>query len=191
MVLFAIIFLAIQLFTSRSGEITNRGEQTANQDGRTYVVKQGENLWTIAETVYKDGFKWTEIAKANNLTDPNALVEGMRLNIPEINDTVAVAPTTAATPSVVSTNAPESTPTVAPTAKAEPTVAPSTTPAATPAAGEVKITGKEYAVVEGDHLWGIAERAYGDGYKWVEIARANKIENPDLIYPGQKFSLPR
>ena len=34
-----------------------------------------------------------------------------------------------------------------------------------------KIEGDTYTVVKGDHLWSIAVRAYGDGYKWVEIAR--------------------
>lgn len=46
-------------------------------------------------------------------------------------------------------------------------------------------------MVKGDHLWGIAVRAYGDGYKWVEIARENNLVNPNLIHPGNVLSLPR
>lgn len=53
------------------------------------------------------------------------------------------------------------------------------------------ITGVSYTVVEGDNLWDIAVRAYGDGFKWVEIANANNLSNPDLIYPGDVFKLPR
>lgn len=53
------------------------------------------------------------------------------------------------------------------------------------------ISGESYEVVEGDHLWGIAVRAYGDGYKWPEIAKANNIPNPDLIYTGTVLKLPR
>jgi nucleoid-associated protein YgaU len=53
------------------------------------------------------------------------------------------------------------------------------------------ITGSEYTVVKGDHLWGIAIRAYGDGYKWVEIAKANNLANPNLIHPGNVLVLPR
>ena len=53
------------------------------------------------------------------------------------------------------------------------------------------ISGETYKVVEGDHLWGIAVRAYGDGYKWPELAKANNIPNPDLIYPDTVLKLPR
>nr|WP_244242529.1 LysM domain-containing protein [Nocardioides seonyuensis] len=29
------------------------------------------------------------------------------------------------------------------------------------------------------------------GVDWREIARVNNIENPDLIHPGQKFTIPK
>jgi len=57
-------------------------------------------------------------------------------------------------------------------------------------AGEA-ISGGTYTVVKGDNLWGIAVRAYGDGYKWVEIARENNLENPNLIHSGNVLTLPR
>lgn len=53
------------------------------------------------------------------------------------------------------------------------------------------ITGDTYTVVKGDCLWKIAVRAYGDGYKWVAIAKANKLVNPGLIHSGNVFTLPR
>lgn len=53
------------------------------------------------------------------------------------------------------------------------------------------IAASQYTVVKGDHLWGIAVRTYGDGYRWVEIARENNLVNPDLIHPGNVLSLPR
>jgi len=53
------------------------------------------------------------------------------------------------------------------------------------------IEGSSYTVEKGDHLWGIAVRAYGDGYKWPEIAEANEIANPDQIEIGQELKLPR
>lgn len=45
----------------------------------------------------------------------------------------------------------------------------------------------------GNNLWRIATRVYGSGVRYVEIFDANKdqILNPDLIYPGQVFGLPR
>ena len=54
-----------------------------------------------------------------------------------------------------------------------------------------KITGTTYTIKKGDHLWGVAVRAFNDGYKWVEIARVNNINNPDLIQPGLVLKLPR
>ncbi|MGH2566149.1 MAG: LysM peptidoglycan-binding domain-containing protein, partial [Ginsengibacter sp.] len=54
-----------------------------------------------------------------------------------------------------------------------------------------KITGTSYTVKQGDYLWDIAVRAYGDGFKWVELAKANKLTNPDLIYSGNVLMLPR
>jgi nucleoid-associated protein YgaU len=57
-------------------------------------------------------------------------------------------------------------------------------------AGQV-VSGETYTVIKGDNLWNIAVRAYGDGFKWTEIAKANKLVNPDLIHPGNVFVLPR
>jgi nucleoid-associated protein YgaU len=59
-----------------------------------------------------------------------------------------------------------------------------------PAAGG---DGKRLYVVRGDNLWNIARVHYGDGWRHTTIFNANKeqIRNPDLIYPGQVFSLPK
>lgn len=48
-----------------------------------------------------------------------------------------------------------------------------------------------YTIIKGDSLWNIAVKEYGDGYKWVEIARENKIPNPNIIYSGNILILPR
>lgn len=50
-----------------------------------------------------------------------------------------------------------------------------------------------YSVAQGDHLWNIAVRAYGDGYQWSKIWEANRasISNPNLIYPDQNLTIPR
>ena len=44
----------------------------------------------------------------------------------------------------------------------------------------------------GHTLWAIAEDRYGEGLQYVRIFRANRalIRDPDLIYPGQVFTLP-
>jgi nucleoid-associated protein YgaU len=53
------------------------------------------------------------------------------------------------------------------------------------------ISGSTYTVVHGDTLWNIAVRAYGDGYKWSEIAHENKLVNPNIIHTGNILVLPR
>jgi nucleoid-associated protein YgaU len=45
-------------------------------------------------------------------------------------------------------------------------------------------------VEPGDTLWAIAERFYGDGNRYQEIANASGIPNPDLINPGQVLTIP-
>lgn len=49
---------------------------------------------------------------------------------------------------------------------------------------------KYYTVVRGDDLWDIALKQYGSGYKWVDIANANKLANPDLIHAGNILRMP-
>ena len=55
------------------------------------------------------------------------------------------------------------------------------------------IEGDSYTVVKGDYLWSIALRAYGDGFKWVEIAKSNNIDlnKASYIEIGQVLKLPR
>ena len=51
---------------------------------------------------------------------------------------------------------------------------------------------RTYTVKSGDSLSKIAKRELGDATKWRAIYEANrdKIDNPDLIYPGQVLNLP-
>ena len=49
---------------------------------------------------------------------------------------------------------------------------------------------RTYTVVSGDTLWAIAERFYGDGSKYQQIADASGVPNPDLIHPGQVLTIP-
>lgn len=47
-------------------------------------------------------------------------------------------------------------------------------------------------VQPGNTLWGIADQSYGDGPSYVRVFEANRdrIRDPDLIYPGQIFTVP-
>lgn len=48
-----------------------------------------------------------------------------------------------------------------------------------------------YVIKENDSLWKIAEKEYASGYKWTEIAKENKLENPGMLFKGQKLILPK
>lgn len=72
---------------------------------------------------------------------------------------------------------------------------PQTAPQAPPAlpAGARAATAQTYRVQRGNSLWQIARHAFGAGIRYLTIYSANlgQIRNPDLIYPGQVFKLPK
>lgn len=49
-----------------------------------------------------------------------------------------------------------------------------------------------HTVVDDDTLWDLAQRYYSSPWEWRTIWEANRsdIENPNLIYPGQVFTIP-
>lgn len=53
--------------------------------------------------------------------------------------------------------------------------------------------GGNRVISRGDSLWALSKLAYGDGAHYAVIYNANrgKIHNPNLIYPGQTFVVPR
>ena len=79
---------------------------------------------------------------------------------------------------------------VAPDAAGAVTPAPVTSAPVTPA--PVTPAPVTVTVQPGYTLWGIAQRNFGDGVLYVQVFEANKdkIKNPDLIYPGQVFTIP-
>ncbi len=54
-------------------------------------------------------------------------------------------------------------------------------------------SGRFVIVQPGNSLWRIARRTYGTGFDYTVIyeANANQIADPDLIFPGQIFALPK
>ena len=127
---------------------------TNNNFPSTYKVKDGDDLWHIAENIYGDGYKWVDIAKANSINNPDLIENGMVLKLPKI----AVQKGDIDGPGIQTASA-----------KA--------------------ITSSTYTVAKGDFLWEIAVRACGDGYKWINIAQANKLVNPDIIHSGNVFKI--
>jgi nucleoid-associated protein YgaU len=66
-------------------------------------------------------------------------------------------------------------------------------PPAEPApAAEAAPAEQTYTVADGDTLWAIAERHYGDGSQYTRIFEANRdqLDNPDVIQPGQVLRIP-
>jgi spore germination protein len=51
---------------------------------KTYITKEGDFLWQIAEENYGSGFNAYDIAQANKLTDPNNLPPGTKLILPPV-----------------------------------------------------------------------------------------------------------
>ena len=58
-----------------------------------------------------------------------------------------------------------------------------------------KLTRVSGAVIirRGDSLWRISRRVYGRGvrYSTIYLANQKQIEDPDRIWPGQVFKVPR
>ncbi|MDQ3194175.1 MAG: LysM peptidoglycan-binding domain-containing protein [Bacteroidota bacterium] len=51
-------------------------------EGKTYVVKSGDTLSKISKEFYGDAGKYMDIAKANNISNPDKIDVGQELNIP-------------------------------------------------------------------------------------------------------------
>lgn len=152
---------------------TEADVEPGNLPGK-YTIKEGDTLFSIAQKYYSDGYKYPEIAKANNLTNENTIETGQVLDIPKIEEIVAEI---TATPSI--STAPIQTDELGTGGAENQTIW-----------GE-KITGDIYTIVEGDWLSKIAGRAYGDIMAFDKIATANNIPNPDVIEPGVVLKIPR
>jgi hypothetical protein len=55
-----------------------------------------------------------------------------------------------------------------------------------------ELRARKIVVQKGDYLWKFAEQYYGKGWRYSIIFSANSalIRDPDLIYPGQIFTVP-
>ena len=106
---------------------------------------------------------------------------------PAADGTATTETATAADTAAASTDTTaQATTEAAPAAK----VATATETASEPATPAASVT---VTVQPGFTLWGIAKRQLGQGIMYVQVYEANKdkIKDPDLIYPGQVFTLPQ
>ena len=176
---------------SPTSQITQEATTSAVA-GATYIVQPGDTLWSVSEKAYGTGFRWTEIAEANNLAEGAALISGQQLALPE--DVMPSASTLAiASSSPAASEVAQVLPSPSPSPVATPVMSPSPVPSSTttPTLPGAAISGTSYTVVHGDTLWSIACRAYNDCYAWTKIAQANKLVNPNMIHAGNVFTLPR
>lgn len=190
LVIIIVGMLVVNYFRSNEpGSALPNGLSTEDQISlpASHVVQEGETLWSIAEKYYQSGYNWVDIAEANNLSSANVIEQGQELTIPK----VAVRSLTEPTPTDESLAAqPEILPTPVKTDVKE-DVKEDVKTIISPDSNTDPITDNSYTVVHGDNLWNIAVRAYGDGFRWVEIASANNLANPNLIHAGNQFVIPR
>ncbi|MEO8684046.1 MAG: LysM peptidoglycan-binding domain-containing protein [Devosia sp.] len=138
------------------------------------------------------------------------LAEAPQVNKPAPIETANAAPiepvAPAETPAIAAVESPAAPPAVAPaepavqTAEATPaepaTAAPEVPTLVAVAVGDPELarfaSGKAI-IRRGDNLWTIARRVYGAGIRYTAIYEANngQISNPNRIYPGQVFDLPK
>ncbi|HMQ39184.1 MAG TPA: LysM peptidoglycan-binding domain-containing protein, partial [Micropruina sp.] len=142
-----------------AGSVPGAGE--AEPDG--YLVRPGDDLWSVAEQLLGQGNRWRLIAEANPglLANPTVdLTAGTRLVIPDLPD-------------------------------AEPARERAHRSSAAPARPAAS-TARLVTVQRGDTLSGLAQEHLGAAGRWPRIYRANteRIKDPDLIDIGWKLVIP-
>lgn len=70
--------------TAAQGTPPGDGEQAAPSPppGNTYIIKQGDTLWSLAQNNFGDGTRWREIASTNGIMDPAGLQVGQEITLP-------------------------------------------------------------------------------------------------------------
>lgn len=171
-VMAAMIFNYFKTF-NKNGQITDESAVNLSEEEilskelpTTYKVVKGDDLWHISERFYNSGYNYVDIAKANKLANASLIETDQELVIPKVEAKKAT---------VVKAETKKTIETKTQTAK-------------------ISIEGGKYTTVKGDHLWSIAVRAYGDGYKWTAVYKANKAKignNPSRLFTGIELALPR
>lgn len=131
---------------------------------RLHVVTEGDTLRNIARTWYGDESIASSLAAHNNLPDPNRLVAGTRLLMPEFEVSETVIVTMGAAPPTPTSAAPS---------------------AETPPADPVEV----YTVQPGDTLSQIAQKLLGSSRNTDRLFEMNRdvIGNIDALQVGMKL----
>lgn len=82
-----IVIVGILIYNYFTGVNRQAGLAASTEESvqpKTHTVVKGEDLWKVSFKYYNDGYKWTEVAKVNNLANPDLIEEGQILVIPEL-----------------------------------------------------------------------------------------------------------
>ena len=71
----------IDLLKSENVSLSNQIAELSKKKEKIYTVQEGETLFFIARKIYGNGYKYEDIAKTNNISDPNVLLVGQKLKI--------------------------------------------------------------------------------------------------------------
>ncbi len=88
---FALLFIGKtylpKLLTKKTTQQTKTHKKSEiNKNYQTYIVREGDTLFLIAEKFYGDGNLMDKIAQANKLKDVNQIEKGQKLVIPKIEE---------------------------------------------------------------------------------------------------------
>jgi nucleoid-associated protein YgaU len=138
---------------------------------RTYVIKEGDLLATVAKQELGASSRWPEILKLNPGLEPERLRPGMKIKLP---GKAADGGSAATPPLAMEGSASSSKESVA-------------------ASGGAGKPGEKYRVRQGDTLKVISKRVYGTKSRWPEIWVANlaRLDSPDDLFAGMELNLPK
>ncbi len=152
----------IRYFSKKGGETIPPLEIIDQNLIATHKVTKGETLWSISEKYYGSGYFWSNIAEENNIKNPDEIEEEQTLRIPNISQKLS-----------------------------EITVSPTKTLNKEVKAEEAVSKPTTHKVERDENLWMIAEKYYDSGYNWVDIAKENKLKNPNFLNVGQEIKIPQ
>ena len=155
----------VAVASDRQAGIEQVAAETPGEAPAGYLVRPGDDLWSVAEQLLGEGARWRLLADANPelLANPTVdLAPGVRLVVPEL-----------------------------PAHADEPAPQPRTRRAAAKPAKPRAAT-LTVVVERGDTLSGLAEEHLGSASAWPRIFRANRdrIKDPDLIDAGWTLVIP-
>ncbi|MBI3038658.1 LysM peptidoglycan-binding domain-containing protein, partial [bacterium] len=191
---------------SENGKVRTQQQNLPN--GSVYIVQQGDTMPSIAKKLLGSSKRWREILTFNQISDPNLIRAGQRLQIPSGNHLE-----TRPEPEYHQTQNGRTSPQVSsskdPSQEYEVAEPEAETPQTQPRegknysdSGSVSADAEEadasyygqsggtYTIQRGDTMAKIAKNLLGSSKRWHEISRANPNLNPNKLVVGQSIVIP-